>query len=248
MGVQMSKYINHKSPASQGNVWMYGWMGCANVLHNCKLAVLPQSGGRIIYRFLCGFICVSLCQSIKIKRTNMYIARPRAINSLTIVCLLNRSFRCRSKKTSKLRVTGCVRGVTGEFPAQMARNAENVSIRWRHHTVFWRNVPMISYHIDATCIMYNKNSTIKNHRGRVTHIYVSKLIIIGADNGLSPGRRQAIIWTSAGILLIGPLWTNFSEISIGILTFSFKKMHLKASSAKRRPFCLGLNVLIEYGV
>ena len=77
----------------------------------------------------------------------------------------------------------------------------------------------------------------------MTHICVSKLTIIGADNGLSPGRRQAIIWTNAGILLIGPLGTNFSEISIEILTFSFKKMRLKVSFAKRRPFCLGLNVL-----
>ena len=41
---------------------------------------------------------------------------------------------------------------------------------------------------------------------------VSKLTIIGSDNGLSPGRRQAIIWTNAGIVLIGPLETNFSEI------------------------------------
>ena len=51
-------------------------------------------------------------------------------------CLLNRLFRCRSKKTSKLRVTGLCVGnspVTGEFPAQMASNAENVSIWWRHH-------------------------------------------------------------------------------------------------------------------
>ena len=51
-------------------------------------------------------------------------------------CLLNRLFRRRSKKTSKLRVTGlCVRNSpeTGEFPAQMASNAENVSIWWRHH-------------------------------------------------------------------------------------------------------------------
>ena len=46
----------------------------------------------------------------------------------------------------------------------------------------------------------------------MTHICVSKLNIIGSDNGLSPGRRQAIIWTNAGILLIGPLGTNFSEI------------------------------------
>ena len=76
------------------------------------------------------------------------------------------------------------------------------------------------------------------HWGRVTHICVIKLTIIGSDNGLSPGRRQAIIWTNAGILLIGPIGTNFSEILIGIQTFSFKKMHLKMSSAKLRPFCL----------
>ena len=81
------------------------------------------------------------------------------------------------------------------------------------------------------------------HWGRVTHICVSKLTIIGSDNGLSPGRRQAIIWTNGGILLIRPLGTNFSEILSEIHTFSFKKMHLKTSSAKWRPFCLGLNVL-----
>ena len=82
-----------------------------------------------------------------------------------------------------------------------------------------------------------------NHWGRVTHICVSKLTIIGSDNGLSPDRCQAIIWTSAGLLLIGPLGKNFSEILIKILTFSLKKMRLKVSSAQRRPFCLGLNVL-----
>ena len=78
------------------------------------------------------------------------------------------------------------------------------------------------------------------HWGRVTH----KLTIIGSDNGLSPERHQAIILTSAGILLIGPLGTNFSEISIKIQTFSLKKIRLKMSSAKCRPFCHGLNVLI----
>ena len=82
-----------------------------------------------------------------------------------------------------------------------------------------------------------------NHWGRVTHICVGKLTIIGSDSGLSPGRRQAIIWTSAGIVLIGPLGTNFSDILIEIITFSFKKMRLKVSSAKWRSCCLGLNVL-----
>ena len=87
--------------------------------------------------------------------------------------------------------------------------------------------------------------TCLTHWGRVTHICVSKLTIIGSDNGLSPGRRQAIIWTNAGILLIGPLRTNFSEIFIEMHTFSFKNMWLKMSSAKWQPFCLGLNVLIN---
>ena len=81
------------------------------------------------------------------------------------------------------------------------------------------------------------------HWGWVTHICVGKLTIIGSDNGLSPGRRQAIIWTNVGILLIRPLGTNFNEILIEIHTFSFKKMHLKMLSAKWQPFCLVLNVL-----
>ena len=81
------------------------------------------------------------------------------------------------------------------------------------------------------------------HWGRVTHICVSEIMIIGSDNGLSPGRRQAIIWTNAIILLIGPLGINFSEILIEINTFSFNKMHLKMLFAKWRLFRLGLNVL-----
>ena len=80
----------------------------------------------------------------------------------------------------------------------------------------------------------------------MTHICVCKLTIIGSDNGLSPGRRQAIIWANAGILLIGPLETNFSEILIVIEAFSFQKMHFKMSSGKCRPFCLGLNVLTTW--
>ena len=65
-----------------------------------------------------------------------------------------------------------------------------------------------------------------------------------SDYGVSPRRRQAIIRTNAGILLIRPLETNFSEFLVKILIFSFKKMCLKVSSAKRRPFFLGLNELI----
>ena len=69
----------------------------------------------------------------------------------------------------------------------------------------------------------------------MTHICVS--------NSTISGRRQATIWTNAGILLIRPLGTNSSELLIEIHTFSFKKMHLKMLSGKWQPLCLGLNVL-----
>ena len=90
-----------------------------------------------------------------------------------------------------------------------------------------------------------EHKEVLTHWGQVTHICVGNLTIIGSDNGLSPGRRQAITWTNVGILLIGPLGTNFSEMLIEIHTFSFKKMHLKMSSGNWRPFCLGLNVLTK---
>ena len=96
--------------------------------------------------------------------------------------------------------------------------------------------------ISTCCLFLWKPLT---HWGRVTHICVGKLTIIGSDNGLSPERRQAIIWTNTGILLIGPLGTNFSEVLIEIQTFSLKKIRLKMSSAKCCSFCLGLNVLIN---
>ena len=73
----------------------------------------------------------------------------------------------------------------------------------------------------------------------MTHICVCKLTIIGSENGLSPGRRQAIIWTNAGILSFGPLGTNFSEILVEIYVFSFKKIYLKLSSGNDGHFVSG---------
>ena len=76
------------------------------------------------------------------------------------------------------------------------------------------------------------------HWGQVMHICISKLNIIGSGNGSLPGRRQAIIWTNAGILLIWTLGTYVSEILSVTHRFSFKKMHSKISSAKWRHFVL----------
>ena len=79
---------------------------------------------------------------------------------------------------------------------------------------------------------------------RVTQICVANLAIIGLDNGLSPGLHQAIIWTNAARLLIVPFETIFGEFLVVIQTCSSKKMHLKMSFAKWRPFCLCLSVLM----
>ena len=97
--------------------------------------------------------------------------------------------------------------------------------------------------LPANCCLFCLGLNVLTHWGRVTHICVGNLTIIGPDHGLSPGRRQANIKTNAGILLIEPLLTNFSEISTEIHTFSFKEMRLKVLSAKMvamlsRPQCV----------
>ena len=93
---------------------------------------------------------------------------------------------------------------------------------------------------------YRCNSSVKEMTwyGILSSMKPSKLTIIGSDNGLSPGRRQAIIWTNSGILLIRIPGTNFSDILSEIQTFSFSKMHSKMSYAVWLQCCLGLNVLI----
>ena len=91
-------------------------------------------------------------------------------------------------------------------------------------------------HIRCDAILYFK--FVLAHWGRLTHICASNINIIGSENDLSPGRRQTIFWTNDGILLFGPLGTNFTEILIEIHIFPFKKVHLKKSSAKWRPFVL----------
>ena len=114
-------------------------------------------------------------------------------------------------------------------------------------TIFDKNYLRVA----SSCCMATAccgNWILLTHWGRVTHICVSILTIIGSDNGLSPGRRQTIMWTNDGILLIWTLGTNFSEILSEIHAYSFIQWNaLKMSSAKWHPFCLGLNVLTLLG-
>ena len=81
------------------------------------------------------------------------------------------------------------------------------------------------------------------HWGRVTHKGINKLIITGSDNDLCFAWCQAIIWGNAGILLILPLGTNFSELLIGIYKFCIQENAFKNVVLKMAAICLGLNVL-----
>ena len=75
----------------------------------------------------------------------------------------------------------------------------------------------------------------------MTHICIIKLTIIGSDNGLLPGQRQAIIWTNVGILLIGPLGTNFSEIlikNVFIQENAFESVVCETAAILSRPRCV----------
>ena len=95
-------------------------------------------------------------------------------------------------------------------------------------------------------LRYCDIESILTRWGRVTHICVTKLGHHWFSWWLVTWQgSQVSIWTKAGILLIRTLGTNFSEISLEIHTFTFKKMHLKMSSGTWRPFCLGLNVLLK---
>ena len=129
----------------------------------------------------------------------------------------------------------------------MLSHHENCSV-----VLTWAHLHKSAWTKSETCVSFQRLSPsprgqwIKwiTHWGRVTHICVGNLSIIGSDNGLSPGQRQAITWINVGILLIGPLGTNFSEMLIEIHTFSFKEIHLKMSSGKWWQFCLGLNIIM----
>ena len=70
------------------------------------------------------------------------------------------------------------------------------------------------------------------HWGRVTHICVGKLTIIGSDNGLSPERRKAIIWTNAGILLH---WNSNRNSSIFIEENAFENVVCEMLFISSRP-------------
>ena len=139
------------------------------------------------------------------------------------------------RATSRKKVwNSCTSYEIVRIPVVTLCNYSATSMRTLESIIFTGLLVKYAYDLALYCCV--EVSILLTHWGRVTHICVSNLITIGSVNGSSPGRRQAITWTNAGILLIGPLGTNCSENLSEIHTFSFKKMHLKISSAKWRPF------------
>ena len=94
------------------------------------------------------------------------------------------------------------------------------------NVLLWNLVGVVKYPGGDTSLSFSWVTSL-THWGWVAHMCVGKLTTIGSDNGLSPGWRQAIIWTNAGISLIRTLGIKFIEILSETHTFSFKKMHLK---------------------
>ena len=116
-----------------------------------------------------------------------------------------------------------------------------ISRWWRHAWDTYLYVTLGNQ--SAARISTEREINYLTHWGRVTHICVGNLAVIGSDNGLSPGRRQAIIWTNNGMLLIGPLGTNFSEISIEysnifIQDNAFESVVCETAAILSRPQCV----------
>ena len=95
--------------------------------------------------------------------------------------------------------------------------------------------------------LYGKSYTVSLGEQHMSSLISSSCCIyalvtwfgIGSDNGLALDRRQAITWSNADLLSMGPIWTNLNEIWIEIQNFSFMKMCLKIWAAKWWPFCPG---------
>ena len=145
-------------------------------------------------------------------------------------CLLNRLFRRRSKKTSKLRVTGLCAGnspETGEFPAQMASNAENVSIWWRHHVYvgMWASVCVLKCHV---CIL--------------VALYVIYIIFIG-ENRMIYEATRSILLVARQIICI---WSMKFLTYMYMLQFEVHNVIWKKNRSTSQDLCTCFCILLWF--
>ena len=114
-----------------------------------------------------------------------------------------------------------------------------------HRCVICSSLPWSQHWISSlvTHVPIHAVTIYLTHGGWMTNRCVSELFIVGSDNGLSPGRRQTIICTNAGMLLIRPLATNFCEILIEIKyifiqEIAFWNVLWKMATILSRPQCI----------
>ena len=169
-------------------------------------------------------------------------------------CLLNCLFRCRSKKTPKLCTTGlCARNspVTGEFPAQRASNAENVSILWRHHAnhflvarFIWLIFKTQNFHVFRLTMSHlsRVGSPIRwlGGGGVMLDCPTTLWVVFGNWANAYP---QHCIWTNVGTFSIGPLQTNLLKFDSRCNVFLQKN---ELENIVCNKCCLGLNILTTF--
>ena len=120
--------------------------------------------------------------------------------------------------------------------------------RRRYHCKMW-NLSWI--------VPFSWCCAINTLRPSDAYIFVGNLATIGSDNGLSPGRHQAITWTNAGILLIGPSWTNLRNklqwnfnrnSNIFIQADALQNVVCEMGSILSRPQCVKVRAAIDAAV
>ena len=148
-------------------------------------------------------------------------------------CLVNRLFRRWSKKISKPRVTGlCARNSpgTGEFPAQMASYAENVSIWWRHHAWFW----LQSY-------TYYRPSFYGYHEFRIT--FMNRITLYEIDDEFSANIRAYHVLTCLFPVRVGDETPTHNTLSIFIRKH---EIYTTVNHILINPFCPMRMMLVVY--
>ena len=155
-------------------------------------------------------------------------------------CLLNRSFMRRSKKTSKLRVTGLCAGnspETGEFPAQMSSNTENVAIWWRHHATIFPGFNMFIKWNNRDQVMHMTVNKLGNHWLSPESIGTQLSDIVIKINEFHKGFYSKIVWkcvkVSSAIIL-------YLSLNVLILLYHFPRT-TRTSRAKRSLWSYGFS-------
>ena len=120
-----------------------------------------------------------------------------------------------------------------------------------HNALFWRDITVFKQPLFWKNYTFGLEKNGHHVADRIQYFlewkwlnFESNLTIIGSYNGLSPDWHQAITWTNTGILSIGPLGLNFSEIKKSYIFI--KENAIEFTLVKQQPFCLSLNVLIMF--